>query len=148
MNKEKIYNGSKICLLSAQLFLIAGIYNIYHKNIIIGFLLLLLYISSSIYHYNGNHTAKNIDIVVVYISSCICILISLYNRNLIPLFFLVIAGTLYNHNDNKLLEKLKDESMIQTHPNMYHLYDMIYHSLIHFTIFIGTMTLIYNTKKI
>ena len=148
MNNEKIYNGSKICLITSQLFLIAGIYNIYHKNFLLGILIILLSIASSLYHYDGNKKAKQFDIFMIYFTGSVCILISLYNKNIIPLLILIIAGFLYKNNNNIFLQKLKDKSKIKTPNNETHLYDNIYHIFVHLTAFIGTLTLIYNTKKI
>lgn len=148
MNNNKIYNGSKICFITAQLFLIAGFYNIYHRNIFIGVLILMLYISSSIYHYNGDKTAKKMDIFLIYFTSSICILISLYNKNIVPIFLLIVTGLLYKHNNNSILQKLKKESKYKIPDNETHIYDNIYHTIVHITAFISTLTLIYNAKKI
>jgi hypothetical protein len=148
MNNNKIYNGSKICFVTSQLFLIAGLYNIYHKNIFIGVLILMLYISSSIYHYNGDKNAQKMDIFLIYFTGSLCILISLYNKNIIPLLILIVTGLLYKHNNNSILQKIKKEYKYKTHDNEYHIFDNLYHTLVHLTAFIGTLTLIYNTKKI
>ena len=51
-NKKK-YNGSNICILSSQLFLLASLFNYYHNNIIESTSIFILYIPSIIYHYNG-----------------------------------------------------------------------------------------------
>jgi hypothetical protein len=148
MNTNKIYKGSKICFATSHLFLIAGLYNIYHKNILIGVLLLMLYISSCMYHYNGDNLAKKMDIFIIYFATSICIMISLYNRNLVPLVILIITGILYKYNNNSFLKYFKSQSQIKTPINEYHIFDNLYHTLIHLTGFIGTLTLIYNTKKI
>ncbi len=56
INSEKQYNGSNICIASSHLFLFASIFNYYHNNIVECFSIFSLYISSIIYHYNGeNH---------------------------------------------------------------------------------------------
>ena len=147
MDTNKIYNGSKICFITSHLFLIAGLYNIYHKNIFLGVLLIMVYISSCIYHYDGDELAKKMDIFMVYFACSICILLSLYNRNIVPLIILVIAGTLYKHNNNFILILLKNKLEISSHTE-YDIIDNIYHSIIHIIAFLGSLTLIYNTKKI
>jgi hypothetical protein len=147
MDTNKIYNGSKICFITSHLFLIAGLYNIYHKNIFLGVLLVMVYISSCIYHYDGDELAKKMDIFMVYFACSICILLSLYNRNIVPLIILVIAGTLYKHNNNFILILLKNKLEISSHTE-YDIIDNIYHSIIHIIAFLGSLTLIYNTKKI
>jgi hypothetical protein len=147
MDTNKIYNGSKICFITSHLFLIAGLYNIYHKNIFLGVLLVMVYISSCIYHYDGDELAKKMDIFMVYFACSICIFLSLYNRNIVPLIILVIAGTLYKHNNNFILMLLKNKLEISSHTE-YDIIDNIYHSIIHIIAFLGSLTLIYNRKKI
>ncbi len=107
----------------------------------------MVYISSCIYHYDGDELAKKMDIFMVYFGCSICILLSLYNRNIVPLIILVIAGTLYKHNNNFILMLLKNKLEISSHTE-YDIIDNIYHSIIHIIAFLGSLTLIYNTKKI
>jgi hypothetical protein len=100
------------------------------------------------YHYDGDELAKKMDIFIIYFASSICILISLYNKNIVPLVILLITGILYKYNNNSFLKYCKSHSQIKTPINDPHLFDNIYHTLIHIIAFIGTLTLIYNTKKI
>lgn len=138
----KIYNGSKICVLSSQLFLIAGIYNIYYKNINLGILILLLYFSSTIYHSDGNELARNIDLFVVFIIIFVAIYWSYKYKNKFPVIMLLIVGIIYVNNNNHILQLLKNKSKHNLRDDEYHIYDYIYHSIIHIIAFISFLVLV------
>lgn len=140
--ENKIYNGSAICVLTSQLFLIAGIYNIYYKNIVFGILLICVYLSSTIYHCKGNEIARRIDLFVIFIMIIASFYYSYYYKDRFPLLVMTLISIIYVSSDNYLLRKLKKKSNIKTNKNEYHLYDNIYHGILHIIAFITSLALI------
>lgn len=115
IDNNKKYNGSNICILSSHLFLLASLFNYYHNNTIESISIFILYITSFIYHYNGektiniinnnniklNYKPKIIDLYCCCSISLICILLSLknynttLNYNLYPTFFILFISIMY-----------------------------------------------------
>lgn len=105
INHEKQYNGSNICIISSHLFLLASIFNYYHNNIIECFSIFSLYITSIIYHYNGekymnivnNFTLdyKQIDVYCCRIVISICIILSLMKYNIYPALATLFISIMY-----------------------------------------------------
>ena len=107
-NEKKKYNGSNICVLSSHLFLLASLFNYYQNNIIESISIFILYITSIIYHYNGEKTVNinainnnikvNYRIIDVYccrIVIVICILLSLINYNIYPTLATLFISIMY-----------------------------------------------------
>jgi hypothetical protein len=101
LEKETDYDGSKICLLSSQLFLIAAIYHIYYtKNYIVATGIILVYLTSCLYH--GTGKGRKLD-MCSNISMMILFSIVLYkNNNTLPLVFcfMSVIGYCYNKKIN------------------------------------------------
>ena len=109
-NKKK-YNGSNICILSSQLFLLASLFNYYHNNIIESTSIFILYITSIIYHYNGektiyinlinnniiklNYKTKTIDVYCCRFVIFICMILSLINYNIYPTLATLFISIIY-----------------------------------------------------
>ena len=110
-SKEK-YKGSNICFLSSHLFLLASLFNYYHNNIIESISIFILYITSIIYHYNGEKTVdinlinnynniniklnyKTIDVYCCRIVISICILLSLTKYNIYPTLATLFISIMY-----------------------------------------------------
>ena len=121
--ENKTYKGSNICILSSHLFLLASIFNYYHNNIIESISIFILYITSIIYHYNGDKTVtinininvnvinnytynhnhnhniklncKKIDVYCCRIVISICILLSLINYNIYPTLATLFISIMY-----------------------------------------------------
>ena len=102
MNKEqtiinsKIYSGSRLCILSSHLFLLASLFNYYHNNIIECISIFILYITSIFYHNNGesNINYKIVDEYCCRIVIIICILLSLPKYNIYPTIATLFISTL------------------------------------------------------
>lgn len=97
---EVKYTGSLICLLSAHLFLLASLFNLFYcKNYIESIAILFLYFTSLLYHSNGDlKYFRKIDIIVTRFTILLCIITSLFYKNILPIkrkkyiyFFLFIA---------------------------------------------------------
>jgi hypothetical protein len=96
---EVKYNGSIICLLSAQLFLIASLFNLFYcKNYIDAIVIFLLYITSILYHYNGDKFFRKIDIMVTRFAILTCIITSLFYKNILPSIFTLFVIFFYYMN--------------------------------------------------
>lgn len=109
MNKEqttinsKIYSGSRICILSSHLFLVASLFNYYHNNSIEAISIFILYITSFVYHYNGENEENNIhrfnykriDEYSCRIVISICMLLSLVNYNIYPTLATLFISIMY-----------------------------------------------------
>lgn len=113
--ENKKYIGSNICILSSHLFLLASLFNYYHNNIIESISIFILYITSIIYHYNGEKTItinlinnhnyniniklklnyKTIDVYCCRIVISICILLSLINYNIYPTLATLFISIMY-----------------------------------------------------
>jgi hypothetical protein len=126
MNNKKIYYaGSTICIISSQLFLLASLYNLFYcKKFIESLIILTLYYTSILYHYDGNKYMRYIDILVTRITIIICIIISILKKNILPIIFTLFVAIFYYIK-------------LSSHP--------LYHSLtVHLPGFIGFITLYYN----
>ena len=119
--ENKTYKGSNICILSSHLFLLASLFNYYHNNIIESISIFMLYITSIIYHYNGEKTVninllnnynyndnhnhnhiiklnlnyKTLDVYCCRIVISICILLSLINYNIYPTLATLFISIMY-----------------------------------------------------
>lgn len=125
-----IYNGSKICVLSSQLFLIASLFNYMWGNYIESSLIFLLFMTSVSYHKKPIPLYKNMDDFMVKFSIFISIVISLYNYNIFPtISTVIITYAYYNRPDCKIPCSICN----------------IYHAIfVHFIGFLGFMSIYYN----
>ena len=127
-NKDN-YVGSRICVLSSQLFLVASIYKFKWGNYIECISIFLLYLSSIMYHKKPTHKNKKLDEFFVKINICTSIIISLFQYNIIPPICIIILSYMYYLNEKRI--KLKINSILS---NLYHAI------FIHFVAFIGFMS--------
>jgi hypothetical protein len=105
INYKKPYNGSNICIASSHLFLLASLFNYYHDNIIECISIFTLYITSIIYHYNGeknififnmfNLDYKLIDVYCCRLVICICMIFSLIKYNICPTLATIFISIMY-----------------------------------------------------
>ncbi len=125
-----IYKGSKICVLSSQLFLIASLFNYFWGNYIESSLIFLLFMTSVSYHKKPIPLYKIIDEFMVKFSIFISIVISLYNYNILPtISTIIITYAYYNSPDCK-----KPCTLC----NLYHAV------FVHFIGFLGFISIYYN----
>lgn len=97
---EVKYTGSLICLLSAHLFLLASLFNLFYcKNYIESIAILFLYFTSLLYHYNGDiKFFRKIDIIVTRFTILLCIITSLFYKNILPTIFTLFVIFFYYMN--------------------------------------------------
>jgi len=127
--KKDKYCGSYICILSAQLFLLASICNFYWKNYIECIIIFIMYISSVNYHIIPTLQNKAIDEFLVKINMSIGIIISLYYYNVLPTLCAMLIIYMY------YLEIRKFRFVMNS------IKSNIYHSIfIHFIAFLGFMS--------
>ncbi len=60
---NNFYNGNPILLVSSHLFLIAALVGFYFKNYKVAFSLIIVYLTSIYYHYNGSTKAYYFDLI-------------------------------------------------------------------------------------
>jgi hypothetical protein len=125
-----IYTGSKICVLSSQLFLIASLLNYIWGNYIESITIFFLYISSFYYHKNPTPINKAIDKFMVKNAILVTVIISLYNYNIFPFISTVTLSYMYYIRSN-----CKKSCTIC---NLYHAI------FIHFIAFLGFISIYYN----
>jgi hypothetical protein len=127
-----IYKGSYICVLSAQLFLVAAICNYNWCNYFESSIIFLVYITSIYYHKNPTILNKIIDEYMARITVIVSISSSLYYYNIFPSIFTSIMAYMYFN-----APKFQMNSHISN----------LYHALcVHIPCFLGLMSLIYNTN--
>jgi hypothetical protein len=91
-----LYEGSTICLLSSQLFLLASLFHYFHcDNILETILIFSGYLTSICYHYNGNATMRLIDIWIIRIGASVCNTNSIMYNNYLPGLFTSICAFFY-----------------------------------------------------
>ena len=129
-----IYNGSKICVLSSNLFLIASLFNFIWSNYIECSLIFLLFMTSVSYHKNPSPLYKIIDEFMVKFTIFICVVLSLYNCNILPTISTILIFYTYYNRPNC--------HMSCTSCNLYHAI------FVHFIGFLGFMSIFYNKNKI
>ena len=128
--KMDIYTGSKICMLSTQLFLIASLHNFNWGNYIESVTIYFLYITSWYYHSNPTPINKAIDEFMVKTTIIVTVVISLYNYNILPFVCTIILSYMYY--------KRPDYKIPCTICNLYHA------SCVHFIAFLGFISIYYN----
>jgi len=129
-----IYKGSYICVLSAQLFLVAAICNYTWGNYIESSIILLVYITSIYYHKHPTIINKFLDEYMARITVFTTITSSLYNYNILPTVFTSIMSYMYFN-----APKFQMNSHISN----------LYHAIcVHIPCFLGLMSLYYNNKSI
>jgi len=127
-----IYKGSKICLLSSQLFLIASLFNCIWENYVESFSIFAMYMTSINYHKKPTPINKFVDECMVKFAIFVCIVISLYNYNICPtISTLLISYYYYNRPECKIACSICN----------------IYHSLfVHYIGFLGFISIYFNKK--
>ena len=124
------YEGSKICIVSSQLFLIASLFNCTLGNYIESFAIFALYMTSASYHKKPTYANKIMDGYMVNFSIFISIVISLYHYNVFPTLATIILATAYYNKPD-----CKDNC---SHCNLYHAV------CVHFIGFLGFIAIYYN----
>jgi hypothetical protein len=112
---------NNICVLSSQLFLLSSIFNYYNNYFYSSYSIFILYCSSVLYHSTNNILVKKIDMFITKIAICLCIIISINEKNIYPSLCTSIVIMCYN-------------------PKKSHLYHSL---LVHIPGFIGFMSLSY-----
>ena len=127
-----IYEGSYICVLSAQLFLVAAICNYNWCNYFESSIIFLVYITSIYYHKNPTILNKVIDEYMARITVLVSISSSLYYYNIFPSIFTSTMAYMYFN-----APKFQMNSHISN----------LYHAIcVHIPCFLGLMSLYYNTN--
>jgi hypothetical protein len=126
------YKGSKICVLSSQLFFIAALFNYTWENYIESFSIFALYMTSINFHKKPTTINKFVDECMVKFSISISIVISLYHYNILPtISTIIITYMYYNRPDCKVPCIICN----------------LYHAIfVHFIGFVGFMCIFYNKK--
>ena len=127
-----IYEGSYICVLSGQLFLVAAICNYNWCNYFESSIIFLVYITSIYYHKNPTCINKILDEYMARITVLVSISSSLYYYNIFPSIFTSIMAYMYFN-----VPKFQMNSHISN----------LYHAIcVHIPCFLGLMSLYYNTN--
>ena len=127
-----IYEGSYICVLSGQLFLVAAICNYNWCNYFESSIIFLVYITSTYYHKNPTILNKVIDEYMARITVLVSISSSLYYYNIFPSIFTSTMAYMYFN-----APKFQMNSHISN----------LYHAIcVHIPCFFGLMSLYYNTN--
>ena len=132
---ENEYKGNMMLFLSSHLFLISSLACFYEKKYVIGFFMLLVYITSIFYHYDGNHHYEFIDKINARFVGITLIIMCLLKRLYISPIIAVFSYCIFFYNQYVSEEK-------NIHCDFSHLL------LIHIPIFIAFMFMVmyYNNK--
>jgi hypothetical protein len=96
LEKNPNYNGSKISLMTSQMFFVTFLYHLYIYNYTISFCCLIVHLISTVYHSTG--IARFLDITV---ASSLILTFSIisylkYNYTSIIFFMLAVSGWAFN----------------------------------------------------
>ncbi len=128
------YEGSKILFATSHLFLMASLIAFYLKLYKIGFFVLIIYLTSILYHYKGDTHFTYLDIISNIITGSTLSVLSILNKTWIPFIIAFIVFIIFS---------LKSFMMIYFKIHFDEDLDVTHFMMVHIPCFIAIMVLIY-----